>query len=111
MDDTLKQVAEKLVEITEGKGRYNLDPLIHASNTIEDMKKLATEALDLLAAFGKKFGGASILKEVPAMTLAKLDELIDTVKGGKPDLLMMSRRSRRKFNALMPAVADRKETM
>lgn len=38
-----------------------------------------------------------------ALTLAKLDELIDTVKGGKPDLLMMSRRSRRKLNALMRA--------
>ena len=37
------------------------------------------------------------------LTLAKLDELIDTVKGGKPDLLMMSRRSRRKLNALMRA--------
>ncbi len=38
-----------------------------------------------------------------ALTLAKLDELIDTVKGGKPDLLMMSRRTRRKLNALMRA--------
>jgi hypothetical protein len=34
------------------------------------------------------------------LTLAKLDELIDAVKGGKPDLLLMSRRSRRKLNAL-----------
>lgn len=34
------------------------------------------------------------------LTLAKLDELIDTVKGGKPDLLLMSRRSRRTLNIL-----------
>lgn len=34
------------------------------------------------------------------LTLAKLDELIDAVKGGKPDLLLMSRRSRRKINQL-----------
>ena len=34
------------------------------------------------------------------LTLAKLDELIDAVKGGKPDLLLMSRRSRRKIQAL-----------
>ncbi len=33
------------------------------------------------------------------LTLDKLDELIDAVKGGKPDLLLMSRRSRRKINA------------
>lgn len=30
-----------------------------------------------------------------SLTLDKLDELVDTVKGGKPDLLLMSRRSRR----------------
>ncbi|KTB49178.1 Phage capsid family [Dehalogenimonas alkenigignens] len=36
-----------------------------------------------------------------ALTLEKLDELIDAVKGGKPDLLLMSRRTRRKLNALM----------
>jgi hypothetical protein len=35
------------------------------------------------------------------LTLDKLDELIDTVKGGKPDMLLMSRRSRRKINALV----------
>jgi hypothetical protein len=37
------------------------------------------------------------------LTLGKLDELIDAVKGGKPDLLLMSRRSRRKLNALVRA--------
>jgi hypothetical protein len=36
-----------------------------------------------------------------ALTLAKLDEIIDAVKGGKPDMLLMSRRSRRKLNALV----------
>ncbi len=35
------------------------------------------------------------------LTLEKLDELIDAVKGGKPDMLIMSRRSRRKINALV----------
>jgi hypothetical protein len=37
------------------------------------------------------------------LSLAKLDELIDAVKGGKPDLLLMSKRSRRKINALARA--------
>jgi len=37
------------------------------------------------------------------LTLGKLDELIDVVKGGKPDMLLMSRRSRRKINALVRA--------
>ncbi len=44
------------------------------------------------------------------LTLAKLDELIDTVKGGKPDILLMSRRSRRKINALVRAAGGMIET-
>ena len=35
-----------------------------------------------------------------SLTLDKLDELIDAVKGGKPDMILMSRRSRRKLNSL-----------
>ncbi len=44
------------------------------------------------------------------LTLAKLDELIDAVKGGKPDMLLMSRRSRRKLNALVRATGGMMET-
>jgi hypothetical protein len=43
------------------------------------------------------------------LTLAKLDELIDAVKGGKPDMLLMSRRSRRKLNALVRATGGMME--
>jgi hypothetical protein len=44
------------------------------------------------------------------LTLGKLDELIDTVKGGKPDILLMSRRSRRKLNALVRAAGGMVES-
>ena len=44
------------------------------------------------------------------LTLAMLDQLIDAVKGGKPDLLLMSRRSRRKINALARASGGMMET-
>lgn len=44
------------------------------------------------------------------LTLAMLDELIDAVKGGKPDLLLMSRRSRRKINALVRSAGGMMET-
>jgi hypothetical protein len=44
------------------------------------------------------------------LTLAKLDELIDAVKGGKPNMLLMSRRSRRKLNALVRAAGGMMET-
>ena len=44
------------------------------------------------------------------LTLTKLDELIDAVKGGKPDMLLMSRRSRRKLNALVRAAGGMMDT-
>jgi len=44
------------------------------------------------------------------LTLSKLDELIDAVKGGKPDMLLMSRRSRRKINVLVRAAGGMMET-
>ena len=39
------------------------------------------------------------------LTLAHVDELIDAVKGGKPDLLLMSRRSRRHITQLVRAAS------
>ena len=44
------------------------------------------------------------------LTLNKLDELIDAVKGGKPDMLLMSRRSRRKINTLVRAAGGMMDT-
>ncbi len=44
------------------------------------------------------------------LALSMLDELIDAVKGGKPDILLMSRRSRRKINALVRASGGMMET-
>ena len=43
------------------------------------------------------------------LTLTKLDELIDAIKGGKPDILLMSRRSRRKLQALARAAGSNLE--
>jgi len=45
-----------------------------------------------------------------SLTLDKLDELVDTVKGGKPDLLLMSRRSRRIINKLARTAGSFLET-
>ncbi len=40
-----------LVEIEGGEGRFSMDPLEHASNTIEDMKALATAGIEEANAF------------------------------------------------------------
>ena len=41
-----KIMLEALQDISKGEGRYDMDKLKHASNTIEDMKKLAFEAIE-----------------------------------------------------------------
>jgi hypothetical protein len=58
---------------------------------------LAFDGVDKLTAEGQT---VSMGKNGATLTLAKLDELVDTVKGGKPDLLLMSRRTRRTLNVL-----------
>lgn len=44
------ELLKALKEISKGEGRYNQDQRIHASNTIEDMKEIAQEAVE-------KYGG------------------------------------------------------
>jgi len=44
------------------------------------------------------------------LTLAKLDELVDAVKGGKPHMLLMSRRTRRTLNSLARSAGSFLET-
>jgi hypothetical protein len=55
------------------------------------------DGIDVLCAGGQT---VSMGTDGDSLSLEKLDELIDTVKGGKPDLLLMSRRSRRSLNVL-----------
>lgn len=57
----------------------------------------AFEGLDRLCAVGQTVSNGD---DGGALTLAKLDELIDRVRGGKPDMLLMSRRTRRSLTAL-----------
>ena len=67
----------------------------------DGLRKLITTASDQVIAMGATGD---------TLTLAKLDEIIDTIKGGKPDMLLMSRRSRRKINALVRAAGGMMET-
>jgi hypothetical protein len=52
LEPKLQIALTALLEISEGKGRYDMDRLKHASNTIEDMKDLADKAI-------KRIGGIS----------------------------------------------------
>jgi hypothetical protein len=64
------------------------------ANAFDGIKKLTPAAQTMYPAAA---GGS--------LTLALLDQLIDLVKGGKPDVLLMSKRTRRKLKSLLAASA------
>jgi hypothetical protein len=70
------------------------DTFINGDSTV-DTKSF--DGIDKLCASGQT---VSMGTNGATLTLEKLDELIDKVKAGKPDLLLMSRRSRRKLTSL-----------
>ncbi len=74
-----------------------------------------TDAFDGIGILASGDQALSMGQNGGTLTLDKLDELIDAVKGGKPDMILMSRRSRRKLNSLVRStgsgviVSDRNE--
>ena len=84
-----KAVAQKF-EQTFVDGSTATDP-----NSFNGVKNLITNADQIVTAGAN---GASL-------TTAMIDDLIDSVKGGKPDILLMSKRSRRKLKSLLVASA------
>ena len=69
-------------------------------NGDSDTNFKAFDGIDKLAADGQT---VSMGTNGATLTLDKLDEVIDKVKAGKPDMLLMSRRSRRKLTSLSRA--------
>lgn len=67
-------------------------------DTIIDTK--AFDGIDKQSTAGQT---ASMGTNGATLTLAKLDEAIDLIRGGKPDMLLMSRRTRRGLTALARA--------
>ena len=62
------------------------------ANAFDGLRVLATSAQTITPGAN---GGA--------LTLALVDELIDKIKGGRPDLLLLSKRTRRKLKSLLVA--------
>lgn len=84
-----KAVAQKFEE-TFISGSTVMD-----GNSFNGIKNLITNS-DQIASAGANGG---------SLTVTMLDDLIDRVKGGKPDILLMSKRSRRKLKSLLSASA------
>ena len=104
----IMDVESAIIELTAKAIRHELeDKLVYGDNSgtpnqFDGLIKLIDTgtASDQLVAMGAT--GATL-------TLAKIDELIDAVKGAKPDLLLMSRRSRRKIATLARAAGNNLE--
>ncbi|MBI2304689.1 MAG: phage major capsid protein [Chloroflexi bacterium] len=73
------------------------DTFINGDATIDPK---AFDGIDKLCSSGQT---VSMGTNGATLTLDKLDELIDKIKGGRPDLLLMSKRSRRKLTSLSRA--------
>ncbi|MFQ5925280.1 MAG: major capsid protein [Dehalococcoidia bacterium] len=73
------------------------DTFINGDTTVDTK---AFDGIDTLCVSGQTL---SMGVNGGTLTLDKLDELIDLIKGGKPVMLLMSRRSRRKLTALSRA--------
>ena len=104
----IMDVESAIIELTAKAIRHELeDKLVYGDNSgvpnqFDGLIKLiatgtASDQLIAMSATGA------------TLTLTKIDELIDAVKGGKPDLLLMSRRSRRKIAALARAAGNNLE--
>src|SRR3990170_4894687 len=104
------QDLEAAVVQLKGKAvQQKFDDTFISGDTTSDAK--AFDGVDKLCASGQT---VSMGVNGGTLTLEKLDELIDKIKGGKPEMLLMSKRSRRKLNALARASggfleADRNE--
>jgi HK97 family phage major capsid protein len=104
----IQDVEAAVIELTAKAVRHELEEKFIYGNSAVDVNHFD--------GLRKIINTASAGNQVVAMaatgatlTLEKLDALIDAVLGGKPDLLMMSRRSRRKINALARAAGNNLE--
>ncbi|TSA53973.1 MAG: phage major capsid protein [Dehalococcoidia bacterium] len=105
----INDIETAIIELTAKSIKNELeDKLLYGNNTTDPnqfdglIAQIATgSASDQVIAAGASGG--------TAITLEMIDQLIDAVKGGKPDLLLMSRRSRRKISALARAAGNNLE--
>jgi hypothetical protein len=106
--NNIQDIEAAIVQLTAKAIKHEFERAFIYGNTTLDANQFTglrllidtTSASDQVIAMGAT--GATL-------TLDKLDQLVDAVKGGKPDLLLMSRRSRRKINALARAAGTNLE--
>lgn len=104
----VQDIEAAIIELTAKAVRHELEDKFIYGNSGSDANQFdgLCELIDTDAASSQFIAmGAT----GATLTLDKIDQVIDAVKGGKPDVLLMSRRSRRKINALARAAGNNLE--
>ncbi len=91
----LQDLEAAVVELKAKAVQQKFDDTFINGDTSSDAKSF--DGVDKLCAGGQTVTNGA---NGAALTLLKLDELLDKVKPGKPDLLLMSKRTRRALNTL-----------
>ncbi len=91
----IQDLEAAIVQLKAKAVQQKFDDIFISGDTSSDAK--AFDGIDKLSVSGQT---VSMGTNGATLTLDKLDELIDRVKAGKPSILLMSRRSRRKLNSL-----------
>jgi HK97 family phage major capsid protein len=95
-DQRAVQVAKKAKAVAHKfEETFVTGSVVGDGNSFDGIKNLITNSDQIVTAGAN---GA-------ALTTAMIDDLIDRVKGGRPDTLLMSKRSRRKLKSLLSASA------
>ena len=94
----IQDLEAAIVQLKGKAVQLKFDDSFINGDTAVDAK--AFDGIDKLCASGQT---VSMGTNGATLTLEKLDELIDKVKSGKPGILLMSRRSRRKLTSLSRA--------
>ena len=94
--NNIQDLEAAVVELKAKAVQQKFDDTFINGDTDTDSKSF--DGIDKLTPAGQT---VSMGTNGATLTLDKLDELIDKVKTGKPDILIMSRRTRRKMNSLV----------
>ncbi len=97
----LQDLEATVVELKAKAVQQKFDDTFITGDTAVDAN--AFDGIDKLATSGQT---VSMGANGGTLTLEKLDEVIDKVKAGKPHMLLMSRRSRRKLSSLSGATGS-----
>ncbi len=97
----IQDLEAAIVQLKAKAVAYKFEDTFVNGDTSGDAKSF--DGVDKLCTSGQT---VSMGTDGATLTLDKLDQLIDKVKGGKPHMLLMSRRSRRKLTGLSRATGS-----